>query len=338
MGDSSAAPALWKHLVGGCGAGIGTTVFLHPIELVKVRLQAQDHHRPAAAPAGLRLPTYLGTRDALRTIVRLEGWRGLYAGLAPSVTGSGLAWGLYFMAYNGFKNRARGAEPASQLSPLQNLVCASQAGVVVTLITNPIWVLKTRLQLQLGGGMSSDAAAKKLGGAASSERYTGMTSALRTIWRKEGLSGFYSGVWPSLLLVAQGSLQLMAYEALTTLSKDLISESSPAGGGGHVEAPELSSLHIGAIGACSKLFATFFTYPLQVARTRLQRRRDVEGDRHGGREARGGTMGSVFGSILRKEGLAGFYKGMVPNLMRTMPHSAITFVLYEGILRTLRFD
>ena len=38
---------------------------------------------PGAAPA------YRGTRDAVRSIVRQEGWRGLYAGLAPALLGSG---------------------------------------------------------------------------------------------------------------------------------------------------------------------------------------------------------------------------------------------------------
>ena len=38
---------------------------------------------PGAAPA------YRGTQDAVRSIVRQEGWRGLYAGLAPALLGSG---------------------------------------------------------------------------------------------------------------------------------------------------------------------------------------------------------------------------------------------------------
>jgi len=336
--------SLWKHLVGGCGAGVATTVILHPIELVKVRLQAQDTKAGESGPAARggkpstssssssALPRYRGTQDALRSIVRVEGWRGLYAGLAPSVLGSGVAWGLYFMAYNAFKGQFR-SEPGVgigssssgpvrhvPLSPLQNLVCAAEAGTMVTLMTNPIWVLKTRLQLQLGGGMKGSGAA-----GVAADRYAGMTSAVRSIWRKEGFAGFYRGVWPSLLLVMQGSVQLMAYEALTAASRDLAAGGEAANG----QAPlELSTLQVGAIGACSKLFATFFTYPMQVVRTRLQKRQDG-GAAGAPRPTTAGTMRG----ILRKEGFAGFYKGMVPNLMRTMPQSAITFAVYEKILR-----
>ena len=107
--------------------------------------------------------------------------------MAPSVTGSGVAWGLYFMAYNGFKAQFRDADQGSkprQLSPLQNLACAAEAGVLVTLLTNPIWVLKTRFQLQLGGGMKGTVKGKALG----ADRYAGMSSAAASIWRKEGKS------------------------------------------------------------------------------------------------------------------------------------------------------
>jgi hypothetical protein len=37
----------------------------------------------------------------------------------------------------------------------------------------------------------------------------------------------------------------------------------------------------------------------------------------------------------QREGLAGFYKGLAPSLMRVMPQSAITLVVYEGLVRLL---
>ena len=33
-----------------------------------------------------------------------------------------------------------------------------------------------------------------------------------------------------------------------------------------------------------------------------------------------------------QEGLAGFYKGMIPTAVRVAPGAAITFVVYEGLL------
>ena len=45
---------------------------------------------------GARRPEYRGVRHALKSIVRDDGWRGLYRGVTPNVTGAGISWGLYF--------------------------------------------------------------------------------------------------------------------------------------------------------------------------------------------------------------------------------------------------
>lgn len=38
---------------------------------------------------------------------------------------------------------------------------------------------------------------------------------------------------------------------------------------------------------------------------------------------------------LRREGWRGFYKGIVPNVLRVMPQSAVTFLMYETIMKRL---
>lgn len=38
-------------------------------------------------------------------------------------------------------------------------------------------------------------------------------------------------------------------------------------------------------------------------------------------------------SLVRREGLQGLYKGIVPSLIRVVPQSAITLVVYEGIVK-----
>ena len=78
-----------------------------------------------------------------------EGVRGLYAGLSPALIGSTVSWGIYFQVYDNAKERYRRSlrlETASLPSHL-HLASAAEAGAVVSLITNPIWVVKTRLAL-----------------------------------------------------------------------------------------------------------------------------------------------------------------------------------------------
>lgn len=80
------------------------------------------------------------------------------------------------------------------------------AGVLhmqVCCVTNPIWVIKTRLQLQRGPG---PAVSPRLRQTATYLRgnagpYRGFVHAVRQIAKEEGMRGFYKGLLPSLLLV-----------------------------------------------------------------------------------------------------------------------------------------
>lgn len=70
----------------------------------------------------------------------------------------------------------------------------------------------------------------------------------------------------------------------------------------------------------------------QVVRSRLQQRQDAA------RAVRYTGVWATFRLILRREGLAGFYKGVVPNVLRVMPQSAITFLCYERVMQLLEWD
>ena len=100
------------------------------------------------------VPKYRNTLHALVRIVRTEGVRTLYAGLLPNLLGSTVSWGSYFYCYNLLRGVARREERlldgAGQLGPFVNLTCATCSGFLTCLATNPIWLIKTRLQLQQG--------------------------------------------------------------------------------------------------------------------------------------------------------------------------------------------
>jgi solute carrier family 25 folate transporter 32 len=83
----------WAHAISGSVAGGVATVALHPLDLLKTRLQVQD---------GLNLykgPRYNGLAHAIRSIFMKEGLIGFYKGLSPNVIGSSSSWGIYFFAY-----------------------------------------------------------------------------------------------------------------------------------------------------------------------------------------------------------------------------------------------
>ncbi|XP_053736501.1 mitochondrial folate transporter/carrier-like [Synchiropus splendidus] len=251
-----------------------------------------------AVSDGLELrPKYGGMVHCMKSVWKQEGLRGLYQGVTPNVWGAGASWGLYFFFYNAIKAYVKEGRQ-SELSATEHLVSAAEAGIMTLTITNPIWVTKTRLVLQY----SSDPNTKQ---------YKGMLDALVKIYRNEGVPGLYKGYVPGLFGTSHGALQFMAYEELKRDYNRYRKVSSDA---------KLNALEYITMAALSKIFAVATTYPYQVVRARLQ-------DQHN----RYSGVLDVIGRTWRNEGMVGFYKGMVPNLIRVTPACCITFVVYENV-------
>lgn len=84
------APAGWQIAVcGGCG-GLGFWGTAFPLDTVKSRLQTQNARHPNA---------YRGVVDALRRIVREEGWLTLYNGYSTALVRAACTGGSVFFAY-----------------------------------------------------------------------------------------------------------------------------------------------------------------------------------------------------------------------------------------------
>jgi len=234
------------------------------------------------------------------TILREEGIRGLYRGVTPNCVGAGASWGFYFLFYNAIKTYMVEDNPKKSLGPGSHMLAAAEAGVITLFITNPIWVVKTRMCLQYSTSS----------GLPPSKHYTGMLDALVKVYRHEGIPGMYKGLLPGIAGVSHGALQFMAYEEM---KKKYIQ---------YYELPvddKLGTVQYLSFAALSKLFAASVTYPYQVVRARLQ---DQFKEYSGVLE--------VIKRTWRYEGLKGYYKGIVPNLLRVTPATAITFVVYEN--------
>ncbi|KXZ44000.1 hypothetical protein GPECTOR_75g723 [Gonium pectorale] len=249
----------------------------------------------------------------------------------------GISWAAYFAIYEAVKAWHCRWQGKERLSPGWNMASAAQAGAMVCFLTNPIWLVKTRLQLQRLplSGPAASAASAAAGAAAAAGRhvlpYNGFLDALVRIGREEGLKGYYKGLGPSLVLVGgwlggrqtmHGAVQFAVYDELKYLA-------ARVGRGPGEEDRQLGSGELSVFAASSKLTASVSTYPSQVVRSRLQQRMDD------GRTLVYRSTGEVIRLTWKREGLLGFYKGIGPALLRVMPQSAVTLVAYENILRML---
>ena len=270
-----------RQLVAGSVAGAATVAALYPLDVIKTRLQVHD------ALARLRLV------DVVKKMWRT---RSFYAGVLPAMLGGAAAWGSYLYSYSWSKRRRAGAKGEASLTSMDHLLSGMEAGAAVAIVTNPVWVLKTRLQLQ-DSGVSG-------------------VAVLKSIVREEGVAALYRGLLPSLLLVSHGAIQMTVYERLKQIRV------------GDGDGGALFFTSRGVSGALAKATATVATYPLQVLRSRMQQGMESRTLKYRG-------VVSSARLTLQREGLRGLYKGLGASILRNMPSSAITFFVYEFVLASM---
>jgi len=116
-----------NHAVSGTGAALLSTAALHPLDVVKTRLQVQDGRTVINVN---KVPNYKGTIDAFKTILKTEGALGLYQGLFPNLVANSMAWGGYFFFYNYAKSRYKDKFLLDgELGAKEHLICATEAGI-----------------------------------------------------------------------------------------------------------------------------------------------------------------------------------------------------------------
>jgi solute carrier family 25 protein 33/36 len=126
---------------GGTGGMVGALV-TGPLEMIKTRLQAERNKSELKGQQRM-----FGTRMlfALKHVYATSGITGLWRGIGPHLAGTIPARAIHFGTYNEGKKRLQrlGLE-----GPPQHLLAAAVAGLCSVTITSPLWVVKTRMQLQ----------------------------------------------------------------------------------------------------------------------------------------------------------------------------------------------
>ncbi|CAN1126362.1 Nicotinamide adenine dinucleotide transporter 2, mitochondrial [Linum perenne] len=185
------------HAGAGAAAGSIAATFVCPLDVIKTRLQV--HGLPVSPhSAGGRGSAIIAI---LQNIVKTDGFRGLYRGLSPTILAILPNWAVYFTVYEKLKGLLlSNGDGSGQLTVGRNMIAAAGAGAATAISTNPLWVVKTRLQTQ---GMRPGVVP-----------YTSIFSALRRITYEEGLRGLYSGILPSLAGISHVAIQFPAYEKI----------------------------------------------------------------------------------------------------------------------------
>lgn len=296
--DTQAPSCVICNAGAGAAAGVIAATFVCPLDVIKTRFQV--HGLPRLGNGSVRGSLIVGS---LEQIFQKEGLRGMYRGLSPTILALLPNWAVYFTIYEQFKGLL-GSDGSHQLSVGANMLAASGAGAVTTLFTNPLWVVKTRLQTQ---GMKTGLVP-----------YRGTLSALRRIAHEEGIRGLYSGLIPALAGISHVAIQFPAYEKI----KCYLAHRD------NIAMDKLGARDVAIASSVSKIFASTLTYPHEVVRSRLQEQGHHSEKRYSG-------VVDCIKKVFQQEGIPGFYRGCATNLLRTTPAAVITFTSFEMIHRYL---
>ena len=147
------------HFFAGGIGGMCGAIVTSPLDVVKTRLQSslftqQSDASKASLHKGILAHTrrlayhFVETGHILRRIAVKESPRALFKGLGPTLVGVIPARSINFYTYGNGKLLIADRLNGGKESPAVHLIAASCAGVVTATATNPIWVVKTRLQLE----------------------------------------------------------------------------------------------------------------------------------------------------------------------------------------------
>lgn len=327
----------WTHFVAGGAGGMTAATLTSPLDVLKTRLQSTFYQASLAAsrsakgiPPPHELPLARAallhireTGQILAQIPKVEGYKALFKGLGPNLVGVVPARAINFWAYgNGKRVYSQLLFDGKETAGV-HLLSAATAGIITGTATNPIWLVKTRLQLDKQH--AKDASSGQQG-----RLYKNAWDCTVKTVRHEGIRGLYRGLSASYLGVSESTLQWVLYEqAKSSLARRqerlAISGSPPTTWDRTVEWTGKLTAAGGA-----KFVAALITYPHEVVRTRL---RQAPVDASGRVKYTG--LWSCFTTVFKEEGMAALYGGLVPHMLRVVPSAAIMFGMYEGVLWSL---
>ncbi|KNE57974.1 hypothetical protein AMAG_04805 [Allomyces macrogynus ATCC 38327] len=294
------------HAVAGAAGGIVSTVLTYPLITVSSRMQVQKDDKSGDA--------YKNFFDGVRKIVKKDGPAGLFSGMNSALFGIAITNGVYYGCYETTKSAFLAASGRRVMSTVESMIAGAVAGSATVLVTNPIWVINTRMTVKKDSLDESGAPVKKLGA---------WEMFLKVI-REEGPASLWQGLIPALILVINPIIQYTVFEQ----ARGRLEKIRRTSGGSGV----LSSFDIFLLGALAKLTATGVTYPYLIVKSRMQLKQSKTDD-----SARYASVMDGFRKILKHEGVKGLYKGIETKIVQSVLTAALLFTAKEELFKVAVF-
>ncbi|EGO05052.1 hypothetical protein SERLA73DRAFT_118690 [Serpula lacrymans var. lacrymans S7.3] len=275
----------YNFVQGGAAGALGATI-VYPIDMGNMQNQR-------STVVGQML--YKNSIDCAKKIFRNEGFLGFYRGLGPQLIGVAPEKAIKLTVNDLIRGRTTDPE-TGRIKLAWELFAGGAAGGCQVVFTNPLEIVKIRLQIQ--------GEAAKLEGA--------VPKGAIHIVRQLGIFGLYRGA--SACLLRDIPFSAIYFPAYAHLKKDVFREG--------YNGKQLSFLETLGSAAIAGMPAAYFTTPADVVKTRLQ----VEA-RQGQTNYKGLT--DAFIKIYREEGFQALFKGGPARVVRSSPQFGFTLLAYE---------
>ncbi|XMA20389.1 hypothetical protein WAI453_013180 [Rhynchosporium graminicola] len=275
------------HFALGSMAGAFGAFMVYPIDLVKTRMQNQRSSR-----VGEML--YKNSLDCAKKVIKNEGFKGLYSGVLPQLVGVAPEKAIKLTVNDLVRGHFSGKDGSIRLP--HEILAGGSAGACQVIFTNPLEIVKIRLQVQGEVAKSVDGAPRR--------------SAMWIV-RNLGLVGLYKGA--SACLLRDVPFSAIYFPTYNHLKRDYFGES---------QTKSLGILQLLTAGAIAGMPAAYLTTPCDVIKTRLQ----VEA-RKG--ESSYTSLRQCAKTVYKEEGFKAFFKGGPARILRSSPQFGFTLAGYE---------
>jgi len=278
------------HALAGAGGGLLSMALTYPLITLSTRAQVE------------KKKAHTGTLSAAKRILDREGIAGLYAGLDSALFGITVTNFVYYYWYEYSRAFFQRTTKKANLSTLESMAAGALAGSATVLITNPIWVVNTRMTAR-----ENEEVLPTKAGETPNKKKPGTIPTLLKIIREEGFTRLFAGVLPALVLVINPILQYTVFEQL----KQMLEKRRKVG-------PTDSFL----LGALGKLAATSITYPYITVKSRAH---------VAAQNAHKEGMTATLKRIYKEEGIGGLYGGIGPKVTQSVITAAFLFALKDAL-------
>lgn len=318
-----------EQIICSCSGALVTSFLTTPLDVLKVRQQAQEKMRPLSTSCfpvkrsaslieslcvcthcnsymynlkrnihpliAAKPQLYKGSREIFVNLIRREGVGSLWSGLPATMVMAVPATVVYFTVYDQLKYKMGYLE--SDLSTLHiPMLAGCMARVCAATLISPLELVRTKMQ-------------------STRLSYRELQHAIRTSVRNNGLIFLMRGLGPSLLRdVPFSAMYWLGYESTKVYYMRKYNTNNPG------------AMMIFFAGALSGTIAAVLTVPFDVVKTHRQMELG-EAAMHRNKKLVS-TLG-LMKDLYERRGITALFAGIVPRVMKVAPACAIMITIYE---------